>query len=945
MAPTLTRDKRARRLDRHRARSVTGAPGEPSWDQIEQLFFRALEQRPGERAAFLASSTDDLALQEEVRTMLASQDEPGLAIERLLPEAPAPGQPLQAPALQTSELLTPLAGRRIGPYRVTKLLGRGGMGEVYLAERDDAQFHRKVAIKLMGVADRKASADLLRRFDLERRVLAQLQHSGIAQLLDAGSMDDGRPFLVMEYVDGQPITDYCDHHRLGVDERLELFRTVCDVVQFAHTRLVIHRDLKPGNIMVVEREAGKPEVKLLDFGIAKLIEPARLDISALETRTSARPMTPLFAAPEQYAGEPLTTATDVYSLGVLYYLLMTGSPPFERSGSAADYERLVRTGTPRRLAEILTQEWTTAATASAVSHRDTTRDRLRRLLEGDLERIGAMALHIDVSRRYASAGQFGEDIARFQRGEAVLAQPDTWNYRLRVLLRRNRLAVVVAAAVLVSLSVLSGFLAVQTGRAQRALATATAQTERSERVVSALVGLFGTADPRAGAVGDEIPVSEFLARVEAAVDSLQEDPELQTQLFGILGRIHAGRNEGERAVAFLERAASARRIAGAEPSEQLQLDHAVARATIAVDGVRGAELLRASVENHRRHYGVRDPLTALVEVDFVAALEPTESLPLLDGALLVLEGAFGDDSIEVARALDQRAEARKWAGMVAAARTDIERALPILQRSLGGDHPETLDALHVFSTLLPRTESLPVLRDLIERQERVFGRDSAAVARSFNTVGEHLARMGEIDEALEAFRRSVGLLRSLYGEGSRATVNSARNLAMLTGLAGGYREATELFEGLRSNLPVDERNQSYIEIQIAYMNGRAGGPLDLSASIDTTEKRVSALDRIRVGGDDPYPSRARAMLIKLLLAHGRFPRALEVAETALFDATGSMPAEHPIVIELSFLRARAAYGLAPGSAADLRKQLARFEALPLHERVEVALARRQLVGR
>ena len=924
--------------------------GTPSWEEIEHLFFAALERAPEQRAAFLEQATSNASLREEVAGMLASEQKPGMAIERLLVEAQpfaAGDGAITAPTLAA----TSLEGSSIGPYQLLHIIGRGGMGEVYLAERSDQQFQRQVAIKLMGFGEATRSAALLERFNQERRVLAQLQHPGIAQLIDAGSLDDGRPYLVMEYVDGQPITDYCDHAKLDVEARQRLFKAVCDVVQFAHSRLVIHRDLKPSNIMVVDGEDGQPEVKLLDFGIAKLLEPGAMDISQFETGTSARPMTPLFAAPEQFAGEALTTASDVYALGVLFYLLLTGSPPFVRTGSAADYERLVRTGTPRRLTEILSAgKETTDATATAIALRDTTRDRLRKLLSGDVERIAAMALHQDPERRYASAGQLGEDVSRALSGEAVLAQDDTWIYRLRVFVRRNKPAVAAATVTVSLLMILSAFLMVQTLRAQAAQALAEEESQRSKRVTDVLANLFSTADPRQQAVGDQIPVSEFLARVAAAIDRFDDDVTLQTELLSILGQIHLGRDEGQQALAVLSEAAETHRQASANlfftadlEAEQLGLDHALARATATVDSGQGTKLLRKSLEAHRTAYGAEHPLTARAMTDLARLLDPGAGLRLVDRSLEILRAAPGNHGLDIARALNQRASFNKWAGEHDQSRADSLAATKLLERELGRDHPETLTALHRYSDSLPRDQSMAALRELIPRQERVFGSNSASLSSSLNTLGEHLARMGEVEEATEAFSRAVDIRKHLYGPDSHLVHNPSRNLAMLKGLLGDYQTAADLLTQLEAT-PAGERSRTYIGIQAAFMRGRVAETRPaLAREVDLISRGVATLDRSRASDRDNYPARARGMWVKLLLAAGQDQRALREAETAYEDVAAFLSPEHSIMIEAAYLQARATHAiLGTPAEAELRTQLERFEAMPLHERAEALAAWSQL---
>ena len=298
------------------------------WQQIRDLFDAAKEMEPDARAAYLAAANGDELVYAEVRKLLAALEQAGDFIER-----PAPFSlvdlPMEAPGVTT-------AGRRIGPYQTLREIGRGGMGVVWLATRADDAYQKQVAIKLVWPGPE--SGEVLRRFRQERQILANLEHPNIARMLDGGTTEEGWPYVVMEYIEGQSITQYCNAYQLSLNERLQLFRTVCDAVQYAHQNLVVHRDLKPGNILVTEGGT----VKLLDFGIAKLLNPDLSPDDAAATRTGLHLMTPEYASPEQVRGEAITTASDVYSLGVVLYELLTGQRPYQfKNHSLPEIERVI----------------------------------------------------------------------------------------------------------------------------------------------------------------------------------------------------------------------------------------------------------------------------------------------------------------------------------------------------------------------------------------------------------------------------------------------------------------------------------------------------------------------------------------------------------------------------------------------------------------------------
>ena len=411
------------------------------WSRIEALFQAALKRPAHERSAFLHQACNgEPELLAELESLLASHEQAGdFLVEPVLVDAEAVGESL--------------SGRRIGAYQLLKEIGAGGIGLVYLAIRADDEYRKLVAVKLIKLGmDTRA---IVRRFRHERQMLADLEHANIARLIDGGTTDDGRPYFVMEYVEGVPLDEYCDQHRLSVDERLKLFRTVCGAVHYAHQNLIVHRDLKPSNILVTAD--GIP--KLLDFGIAKWLHPE----PSVQTRTSTglRPMTPDYASPEQVRGETITTASDVYALGVLLYELLTGRHPYLTDDRwLPEVERLICEAEPERPSAMVSR-----AEGPRPAGWGGSLATLRRRLAGDLDNIVLMALRKEPARRYASAQEFSEDIRRHLDGLPVIARKDTLAYRASKFVRRNKAAVV--AATLVFVSLLSG-LAATTWEAYRA---------------------------------------------------------------------------------------------------------------------------------------------------------------------------------------------------------------------------------------------------------------------------------------------------------------------------------------------------------------------------------------------------------------------------------------------------------------------------------------------
>ena len=402
-----------------------------AWRRVQELFDEAQGLPDGERAAFLESACpDDPSLCAEVEALLSASSDAGRFLEEPALQIVSPREA----ASERAEMAGP--GRRIGAWQLLQEVGRGGMGTVFLAERSDCDFEMRVALK---VINRGMDTDtIVRRFRTERRILAGLEHPGIARLIDGGTTDDGLPFFVLEYVEGEPIDAWCDARKLSVRGRLELFRKVCAAVAFAHQSLVVHRDLKPGNILVTAD--GEP--KLLDFGLATFLGPDPRG-SGDQTVSAARILTPDYASPEQVRGERITTATDVYSLGVLLYELLAGRRPYHApEDSPEELVRVVCEMEPRRPSAEAPRQTEGLSTGDEVAaRRGTSRHGLARQLEGDLDTIALKALRKEPARRYASVERLSEDIRRHLDGRPVIARANSFWYRNGKFLRRNRLAV------------------------------------------------------------------------------------------------------------------------------------------------------------------------------------------------------------------------------------------------------------------------------------------------------------------------------------------------------------------------------------------------------------------------------------------------------------------------------------------------------------------------
>ena len=424
------------------------------WDQISLLFKKALPLSPEDRAALLDEACqDDDEMRHEITSLLQANDESEqtdaiqLALDNVMGAYDV--SDISAGDKKTAN------SDKIGPYKLLRKLGDGGMGAVYLATHIDKPYRKNVALKVLKKG--MDSEDVLRRFRNERQILAALNHPNIAELIDGGMTEDGRSYFVMSHVeDGKAINTYCDNLQLPIEKRLRLFQVVCHAVQYAHQNLIVHRDLKPNNILV--SKDGTPQ--LLDFGIAKILNPALFQSTVAVTQTNVRLMTPEYASPEQVRGDAITTATDIYSLGVVLYHLLTGLSPYQFTARTTEsIIQVICNQDPEKPSSVLKKDSSTVtqkAGANSDIHqisaaRATPMRRLSQQLSGDLDNIVMKALQKEPHRRYSSAGQFAEDIERYLNGQPVIAQRDTVSYRVRKFVSRNKGAVLAAASIFVLL--------------------------------------------------------------------------------------------------------------------------------------------------------------------------------------------------------------------------------------------------------------------------------------------------------------------------------------------------------------------------------------------------------------------------------------------------------------------------------------------------------------
>ncbi len=659
------------------------------WAQLSDLLGDALDCPAGERAAFLdAACAGDPALRQEIDELLDAYHQ-ARATERFdrgalelvplaFPEEPPPQQ--------------------LGPYRLVREIGRGGMGTVWLAERTDGVFEQQAAVKMMQAGF--TSHDHRQRFSAERRILARLHHPNIARILDGGVADDGRLYLVMEFVDGLPITDYCRKHRLDVEARLALFRTVCDAVAYAHQNLVVHRDLKPSNIMVTNGGT----VKLLDFGIAKLLDADGMEPhpAAPPTQTGMTLMTPEYASPEQVTGGDITTTTDVYALGVVLFELLTGERPYTfHARTPSVIEQVICHATPTRPS-------TAARTAGAGAGSPLPPDRLEKRLRGDLDTIVLKALRKEPEHRYPAAAQLADDLGRHAAGLPVTAQPVTSGYRLRKFAGRHRVAVAAAAVVVIALVAGLAVSLVQTRIANQ-------ERRKADAVNAFLQEMLASPDPYAD--GPEVRVVDVLERAGQALDyRFRAQPELEAALRRALGTSYLELGMFAEAEAHLSRAlALLASTTAADDVTDTQAELGSLRKRTG-DYEAADSLFTLALEADRDRYGAAHPRVAK-RLGELGALRWEQgdyeaAEPLMREALRLTEAHAGPDSLDVAVAVGHLATLLADQGHNDEAEALYRRTLNILRRTHGDNHPEVPLALSHIGIIRHDLEDFDTARDL-----------------------------------------------------------------------------------------------------------------------------------------------------------------------------------------------------------------------------------------
>ena len=729
------------------------------WRVLSPYLDEALDTPTEARAGWLAAlRARDPGLAAELQSMLAEHDE--VAEAGFLTGTVLDPRLLPPPSLE---------GQVLGSYRLVSLIGQGGTGSVWKAERCDGRFHGDAAVKLLNVELVAKAGE--QRFRREGTILARLRHPGIAHLIDAGVSPSGQPYLVLEHVDGLPIDRYCDERSLEVEARLRLFLDVLDAVAHAHANLVVHRDIKPANVLV----STEGEVKLLDFGIAKLVEPQaewpakRPHQSSTVSREIGKALTPAYAAPEQLSGGDVTTATDVYALGVLLYVLVTGRHPAgDDVHSHAELMRAILITEPSLPSSVDGGP----GLGQHAARCGITVEKLRRRLRGDLDAIVAKALKKDAADRYASVTALADDLRRHLRHEPISARAETWRYRSVRFLRRHRAASAASAAVLVLVASLVAMytsrLATERDRAQR-------EADKAGKMSEILMGLLTSADPYASRVtGSEPTVRNLLDGSAARVQTeLNGEPELQTEMLTTMGRTYRKLGMYERARALLEDALiSGRKAFGDEHVRVAQTLHdlGVVAADTGDYALAGARLEDA-LAMRRRLLGPMhaDIAVTLAELGRVYQDQGFNSRaePLHREALAMRQAVLGEEHGETAVSLSDLASVLRLKGDLGGAETLLRQCSVINLKTRGEGHPNTAMTMHDLALIGAARGEWPVaaavFRDVAVLQRHALGQGHPVVAITLNNLARVLTTMGQYDDAAAALDEAMTLVRASLG--------------------------------------------------------------------------------------------------------------------------------------------------------------------------------------
>ncbi|MBT8379930.1 MAG: serine/threonine-protein kinase [Ignavibacteria bacterium] len=858
------------------------------WSKIQSLFDKALELKPSERETFLKNECgDDKELYNEVFSLLSADEKQHSIFS---------GSAADYVAVDDGTL----EGKTFGSYRAVNQIGAGGMGSVYLAERIDGVFEQKVALKV--VKPGMNSHEIISRFEEERQILARLQHPNIARLLDGGISELSLPYFTMEFVEGKPITEYCDDKNLNIEERLELFKKVCKAVLYAHQNLVIHRDIKPSNILVQDDGT----VKLLDFGIAKVFEEDNEE--KFLTRTGMRVMTPEYASPEQVRGETVSTATDIYSLGLILYQLLTGCPPYEiASASALEMERIICLTEPQKPSTMITKIFTSVSegkqkvSPDIISrNRKTTFPKLKKRIAGDLDNICLMAIRKEPERRYSSIAQFINDIDNHLNGLPVTARKSTASYITKKFIRRHKVGVVVTSIAVMIIALVTVFYTIQLAEERD---RAQLEAEKSKRVSEFLAGIFQVSDPEQSK-GESITARELLDIGVRRIESeLSDQPEVLANMLGVTGGVYTSLGLYDNAKVLMQRSYSINdSLLGSNSPEAVKSLNDLAGLSFAMGNYEAAiEKFNNALEKRKNIFG-EESLEAAESMNDLAMVFReegmySESEKLLENSLSIRKKLLSPKSRELAQSLNNLAQLKVDIGEYDEAKKLFEESLRIKEENYTKIHPSVTETLGNLAFLLQQMgeygKASELFNETLEIDKKLFGNLHPVVSTDLYNLASNTALMGDLKAAEKLYTEVLEFDKKLLGKEHPYIALDLNNLAGIYSDKGDYEKAEELYiESLNLNKKIYGNEHPEVATSLSNL----GVMYNRWRKYQLAEPLLkSALDmRIKLLGEN-HPSAVTSMNIyaSLLTSKKKYKEAVEQYRKSLSMRIKMLGEDHP----------------------------------------------------
>lgn len=843
------------------------------WQELKRIFCEAIEKKGAERKAYLDKACgEDRELRTEVHSLLKAHEDTG--------KLDHPPEQL-AKFMFSHQETKNRKGEQIGPYKILDELGQGGMGCVFLAERIDGQFKQQVALKLLRTGF--TSDTQTRRFLAERQILATLNHENISRLLDGGITGDGQPWFALEYVNGLPINSYSKNHDLSLRQRLNLFLRVCDAVQTAHKKLIIHRDLKPSNVLVTEDGL----VKLLDFGIAKVINQENYSEEAVPlTQTGLLPLTPAYASPEQVRGDPITTASDIYQLGVMLYELLTGLRPYSVSGrTPSEMERIICEEEPTRPSTAVTKIARSRENSEKSPHeaRQNTPGQLQKRLRGDLDIIVMKTLRKEPDRRYESADQLAADIRLYLSGQPVTAHPDSRRYRANKFIRRHKIGFTSTLAIILLLFGYAATITWHSQRTQAALEQARTETIRAEQVTDYLLGLFEASDP-AETLGDTVTANVLLERGIQQAEQLSDQPKVQAQMFDVVGQVYSRLGHYEDA----------------------------------------AELLKRALQIRNEIPGDNHESTATTKVQLATVLhfsgKYAEAEPLLREALSIQKQILTPDDPQIASTLSTLGGVLKGLGDYDAAETVLRDALELQRNIFDSDHVDISETLNILGLLLKDKGQLDAaetaMRDALQIRQNLLNDLDPRVTMSLNNLAMLLRQKGDYEAAEPLYREALSLKQSLYGEDHPSIAVTLNGLGLLLRDMGNDEAAEPLLrEALHMRRALLDENH----LRIGESLNNLGNLLENRGQLDEAVNHISEARVIlskSLGKTHHIVAYPTMGLARLLMKKEKPEEAEPLIREALQIRDSALPEGHTEIIEVKNMMALCLIDLGKYSEAE-----------------------------